>query len=436
MTLYILALETSSSLCGVALLRSDGCGVVVNKLTHDATAEHAERLLPMVDQLLAQEGINASDLDAVAFGQGPGGFTGLRVACGVAQGIAFALGIPVIPIVSLLTVAARDQREDSLNALTQFGTDTLDSRVRVVVQDARMGELYVAAYVLEPDMAQIRWCEVQTPLLLDAGDLAVWLQSQLPVWAAQYAAGNHTGLGVRLLGDGLAAYPELAAAAQAALPSVEIGEPLRPDVVNIAWLGWADWQLGLTIDPDQAAPLYVRDKVAYTTLEREQGLGGNPKAPGVATTLHPMTPDDLDAVAAIEQSVQAFPWTRRNFEDGLKAGYSAWVSRQAGQVTGFCMAMFAPDVAHVLVLAVQPNHQKMGVGAKLLHECEHMAKQRGLPAVILEVRPSNQNAIAFYQHNGYTALATRKDYYPSAHGQREDALVMEKKLLSLKPSHE
>lgn len=436
MTLYILALETSSSLCGVALLTVDDYGAKVNSLAHDATAEHAERLLPMVDQLLTQEGISAADLDAVAFGQGPGGFTGLRVACGVAQGIAYALSIPVIPIVSLLAVAARDQREQATFLLGQSGTDAPDDHIRVIVQDARMGELYVAAYALQNGSARVAWREMQAPLLLDAADLAVWLWDQIPAWAAQRPTGAGGPLGLRLLGDGLAAYPELATTVQAALPAVDVGLPLRPDVVNIAWLGWEAWQLGSIIDPDQAAPLYVRDKVAYTTREREQGLGGNPKAPGVAATIHPMTPADLDAVAAIEQSVQSFPWTRRNFEDGLKAGYSAWVSRQAGQVTGFCMALFAPDVAHVLVLAVKPDHQKTGLGARLLRQCEQAALQRGLPALILEVRPSNLNAIAFYQHDGYTVLATRKDYYPSAHGQREDALVMEKKLLFPEHTHE
>src|SRR3546814_4468191 len=92
MTVYILALETSSSLCGVALLTQAGEEVRVRVLEHDATAEHAERLLTMVDKLLAQEGIACRQLSAIAFGQGKGGFTGLRVACAVAQGMALALG--------------------------------------------------------------------------------------------------------------------------------------------------------------------------------------------------------------------------------------------------------------------------------------------------------------------------------------------------------
>src|SRR5690625_3624126 len=106
---HLLALETSSSVCDVALLSSDGQSMTLRSQSHDATGEHAERLLPMVDELLDQAGIRRQQLSAVAFGQGPGGFTGLRVACGVAQGIAFALGLPVIPIVSLHAAAVREQ---------------------------------------------------------------------------------------------------------------------------------------------------------------------------------------------------------------------------------------------------------------------------------------------------------------------------------------
>src|SRR5690606_17705028 len=102
MTTHLLALETSSSVCGVALAPLDGSARPLHTLEHDATAEHAERLLPMVDAVLEQGGVGKGALAAVAFGQGPGGFTGLRVACGVAQGLAYALGIPVVPIDSLM----------------------------------------------------------------------------------------------------------------------------------------------------------------------------------------------------------------------------------------------------------------------------------------------------------------------------------------------
>src|SRR3546814_12968219 len=105
MDLNLLALETSSARCGVALLRETPAGQATRVREHEGAQEHAERLLPMAGELLAQAGLVPADLHAVAFGQGPGGFTGLRVACGVAQGVGLALQVPGVPGVSPLAVA-------------------------------------------------------------------------------------------------------------------------------------------------------------------------------------------------------------------------------------------------------------------------------------------------------------------------------------------
>ena len=414
MNLHILALETSSSVCGVAMLTRTDAGKHVRTLSHDGTGEHAERLLPMVDQLLSEAGLARHELTAVGFGQGPGGFTGLRVACGVAQGLGFALGIPVIPVVSLLAVAARDLAE--IPGM---------SSIRVVMQDARMHEVYLAAYQPLQAAGSLSWRELQSPVLLSLSDAAAWMQHACARWRTEFPAAQV----VRVAGDALDTYPELRSllADLDAPQSLQLGAALRADAGSIAELAYAAWQRGLWVQPELAAPLYVRDKVAYTTLERKHGQGGNPKA-AAAVTLDIMGEADLDAVAAIERSVQAFPWTRANFVDGLKAGYGAWVARQGTAIVGFCMVMFAPDVAHVLVIAVAPTEQKKGIGALLLRHCETLAKVRGLPSLVLEVRPSNLNAVGFYQRQGFVSLGMRKDYYPAAGGRREDAWVMEKKL--------
>src|SRR3546814_4439189 len=89
-----------------------------------------------------------------------------------------------------------------------------------------------------------------------------------------------------------------------------------------------------------------------------------PKALGFHLSLEPMRVEHLDEVTAIEQKVQAFPWTKGNFADGLQAGYGAWVVTQSGRTLGFCMTMFAPDVAHVLVIAVSPEGQRQGIGSQ------------------------------------------------------------------------
>lgn len=224
--------------------------------------------------------------------------------------------------------------------------------------------------------------------------------------------------------------------------------------------------------PEEAAPLYVRDKVAFTTAERMAGQGGNPRAasqmaaaaacvpsvveassasapdvpeaPGVGAPaeaqsvdssgaaqpveVQPMTAADLDDIADLEARVQAFPWTRGNFADGLAAGYPGCVLRQDGRLAGFCVLMLAPDVAHLLVIAVQPALHRRGLGNRLLAWCEGRASQAGLPGILLEVRPSNPGALRFYERAGYLKVGVRKGYYPSGNGKREDALVMYKSI--------
>lgn len=411
MTLHLLALETSGSVCGVALISRHADGrLTVSRLEHDAVGEHAERLLPMADQLLSERGLGRRALSAVAFGQGPGGFTGLRVACGVAQGIAFALQIPVVPVVSLMAVAQRDR---DIAPQEEAGS------IRVVAHDARMNELYLAAYAPQGE----GWSTVQAPILLAAADLPAWLQQ-----AGGPMREVHGAYGLRLVGDGVHLCPGWQSLEAPAGLELAIGPSLRPDAGTVGRLAMPLYEAGQHVPPEQAAPLYVRDKVAFTTREREEGMGGNPKAPGLGVALRPMGQADVPAVADIEASVQSFPWTAGNFSDGLRAGYGGWVAQQHGRIVGFSMTLFAPDLAHLLVIAVAPDAQRGGIGTALIRHCEKEARARNLPAVLLEVRPSNKNAIAFYHRHGFEQIAVRKDYYPAAGGKREDAWVMRKML--------
>lgn len=141
-----------------------------------------------------------------------------------------------------------------------------------------------------------------------------------------------------------------------------------------------------------------------------------------------LTDADLDDVVALEANVQSFPWTRGNFADALAAGYGAWTLRRDGRLAGFCILMFAPDVAHLLVIAVARDLHRQGLGSLLLDWCEQQARERSLDGVLLEVRPSNTSAVAFYKDRGYLQIGLRRGYYPAEKGGREDALVMQKRL--------
>lgn len=426
MDAHLLALETSSRQCEVALLSSVHGQLEVRTLSHDGQGDNTENLLPMADALLAQAGLGRGSLDVVAFGQGPGGFTGLRVACGVAQGIAMALNIPVVPVGSLQAVAARDVWVDG---------DVNGQPVRVVVQDARMDEVYLGAYrhVPQSEPEAEDWRVVQAPMLLGKADVGVWLRRFRPDWRDAHGLPSP----VRLLGDALDAYPGLRdLAGEPGLADLQVGAAWRSCAEAVARLGLDGWRRRRAVSPDLAAPLYVRDRVAYTMAERERGLGGNPRAvvpPNIA--VEAMTPAHLDDVVAIERAVQSFPWTRRNFQDGLESGYGAWVARRDGAVVGFFLTLYAPDVAHLLLIGVAPDAQRQGVGECLLRHCETESLSHGLDRVILEVRPSNDKALAFYDKHGYTEMSRRKDYYPTGRPEREDALVLEKNLAETAPDH-
>ncbi|HCN73256.1 MAG TPA: bifunctional tRNA (adenosine(37)-N6)-threonylcarbamoyltransferase complex dimerization subunit type 1 TsaB/ribosomal-protein-alanine acetyltransferase RimI [Pusillimonas sp.] len=415
MAFNLIAFETSTTTCSVALLtRRDG-RLHVACASHESQG-HAEHVLPLAQRLLDQAGLTRNDLDLVAFGQGPGGFTGLRVACGVAQGIAYALGVPVVPVPTLQAIAAA------------AGPAGVSGVCRIVVQDARMNELYVAAYWLaspagEPSAA---WQEVQPCVLIAAEDFLFWLDQQARSWSSPGPVGW-----VEMTGDGIQAHPALKAAASVVMGGntylVQLLMESRFDAGSIALQGLQLFESGKCVTPSEAAPLYVRDKVAFTTQERQKGLGGNPRVRG-KLRIEPMRPEHLDEVVDIEASVQSFPWTRGNFADALSAGYGAWVALQDDKVVGFSVVMFAPDVAHLLVIAVAPRFQRGGVGYVLLRHSEQAARDHGLISMLLEVRRSNAKALNFYHNRGFQSLSVRKGYYPAAKSPREDALVLQKDL--------
>ena len=402
--IHILALETSTTTCSVALLTAHGSSVSVVTRELEGTAGHAANLLPMVSALLAECGVERSALSAVAFGQGPGAFTGIRVACGVAQGMGLALTIPLIPIGALPAVAAQ-------------AAGRLPQHLILAALDARMDEAYFAAYVDDVEHGLVI---LQPPVLLPATQLPTFLAQRLPLWHSRAPA----ALGVCYIGEGWG------------LPGATTSVPLgcvaddlqaRPTAQSVATLALRDWHAGQTVLPEHAAPLYLRDRVAFTVAERALGEGGNPRAlaPGQAA-LVPMTVADLPEALEIERAVQSFPWTLKNFEDALAAGYEAWVLRQDAELLGFCIVMQAPDVAHLLVIAVARAHQRQGYAHQLLAQITRSAQAQSAEGVLLEVRPSNHAALAFYAREGFNQIGVRRAYYPAGRGEREDAYVLKK----------
>jgi ribosomal-protein-alanine N-acetyltransferase len=144
----------------------------------------------------------------------------------------------------------------------------------------------------------------------------------------------------------------------------------------------------------------------------------------------PMTVRDVEEVVRIENDAYPFPWTRGNFLDSLDNRYDAWVLREIdGRLAGYFLLMSAVDDVHLLNITVRPDLQGQGIGRYLLDKVCALAKTAGIHQILLEVRPSNQHALAVYRHAGFQMIGTRKKYYPAADSAREDAIVMRLKLV-------
>lgn len=143
--------------------------------------------------------------------------------------------------------------------------------------------------------------------------------------------------------------------------------------------------------------------------------------------LREMTEADLGAVLRIEREVHAHPWTLGNFSDALRSGYQCKVFESAGVVMGYAVMMLAVDEAELLDIAIDKAHQRKGIGRKLLEAMSSLARHANMRRMVLEVRASNQPAIALYRASGFEQIGLRRDYYPAANG-REDAILMGKGL--------
>jgi tRNA threonylcarbamoyladenosine biosynthesis protein TsaB len=224
-TVRILALDTSTEYCSVALW----IGGEIDARETLAGQRHSELVLGMVDDLLRRHGLATGELDGIAFGAGPGSFTGLRIACGITQGLAFGTCLPVVGVGTLLALAAAAAAERTVCCL-----------------DARMGEVYHAAYIV----AGGSWSTVHAPAL------------RAPDAVPALPAGQWIGCGSGFAAQREALVRRYAGRLSAIMPDV------YPHAKHIARLAVPEFEAGRSCAAAAAAPVYLRDKVALRSDER------------------------------------------------------------------------------------------------------------------------------------------------------------------------
>ena len=228
----LLAIETATEACSAAVIVDDDI-VVRHELV---PRRHAELILGMVDKVLAEAGLGMASLDGLAFGRGPGSFTGVRIATGVVQGLALGADLPVAPVSSLQAVAQ--------GALREHGHQRV-----LAAFDARMSEVYWGAFTAGDD-----------GLMRPLGDEHVQAPSQVKVaesgtdWATMDWAGA---------GEGWAQYAGELQAALGLAPTALLTEA-RPYAADVALLGRSALQTGEVVDAADALPVYLRERVTFS----------------------------------------------------------------------------------------------------------------------------------------------------------------------------
>lgn len=198
-------------------------------------AQASAHLMPCIERVLDEAGIHLRELDAIAFGRGPGAFTGLRAACSAAQGLAWGANLPVLPIDTLMVVA-EDARE-------RTGADDV-----WVAMDARMGEIFAGQY----RWSDVGWVALTTPTLVTPDGLNALRFSSPSNWLVGSASSS---FGDRLRCESTAG----------------IDADARPGASALLACAGAAWARGEAIDAAAALPHYLRNRVALTTAERKAG---------------------------------------------------------------------------------------------------------------------------------------------------------------------
>jgi tRNA threonylcarbamoyladenosine biosynthesis protein TsaB len=382
----LLAFDTAGERMTVALAARGGCW----SRSGEGGSKASAALMPAILGVLGEAGLRLADLDAIAFGRGPGAFTGLRTACSVAQGLALGAGKPVLPIDSLLVVAEA----------ARAGAASFRAWAAI---DARMAQIYAAEY----RFADGRWTTLVAPMLLESPTLSAALardaarggrrRRAVGVRAPPRAARRGAALSRGARRRRRAARPAPSGLARrrrrrrgrraAALRARQGGETTREREARA--------------QPPRrrrrmSAPAAPRR--SSRSAQREDAVSANPRPPArqiAGHSLRPMTLASLEGVVALENEVYPFPWTRGNFVDSLAAGYVAWtLNGSGGELLAYCVAMRGAGEMHLLNITVAPAARRQGHARRLLDALVDECRDVGAERLWLEVRPGQRRCAA------------------------------------------
>ena len=392
--MFILAIETTGPRCSAALIDEKG---IVKELVSEGELKHLQSLTPMISRLM--EGASFDEVSDIAVSVGPGSFTGIRIGVTTARALAQALSKPLISVPTLHAFGADEEAGEDVLVCPVF--------------NARRNQIYGGAYK-----------EGKEIVAAGAYDLDEFL--------SMLSGGKY-----RFIGDGVGAYGE------------KIDEWARKEEADISFStkdqrasGVARMALAMKKDPEafsgrtglgyeELEPEYMRKAEAQKKLEdrlkAEKAAGavkdGSTGEKVGSRLLRTATSEDIPAMVEIENRCFSRPNTeesfRREIEDNPDMDYA--LAEVDGKPAGYAGLWRVAGEGHINNVAVDPGYRKRGIGTEIIKKLMDDARKEGIKEFTLEVRPSNEAAIALYRKFGFDSEGRRKAYYQD---NGEDALIM------------
>lgn len=372
----ILGIESSSLVASIAIVEDEN---ILAEYTVNFKKTHSQTLLPMLDEVMRMLGMELQEIDAIAVSGGPGSFTGLRIGAATAKGLGFALQKPLIHVPTL-----------DATAYNLCGSDALICPI----MDARRNQVYNGLYYCDRDLKVI--CAQRA---VDMHELILEL--------------NARGERVIFLGDGVPVYQKMIENEITIPYTFAMAHQNRQRAASVASLGLCYARENKMVSASDFAPNYLRKSQA----ERERR--GNEKAVITKAEM-----GDVLAIQAVENLCFKDAWTKKMITSALEGVYDeVYVYREKESIVGYIDFRIVQDEAEVFRIAVVPEKRKMHCAWQLMEVMQEVCRQKNIVKQFLEVRVSNEPAIALYQKYGFVEIGRRKEYYINP---VEDAILMKK----------
>ena len=364
----------------------------------ESRAEHTDSLVPFVEKISETSVGKLQKIRKFVLINGPGSFTGLRVANSMIHGLAFGLGGKVVSV-SLFELFAfawliKKNRSKSIKS---------DSLHLNIVLNSRLGEYFCGLVKCEQTDKHKTgkffpwWIDLKEPPTVKTSDeVSSWKSREHTIFCPKLTdfcwsgAFDYLNLNVNKV-------------------SFSVIAVLYQLMVTKKWH-----------EPGEVFPLYVKNKVAQSSLERR-----------FEPPLHirGLSIRDISLLKQIEDQAYEFGWSEGNFLDALNEDYVAKALINNSVMVGYYFWQKVLNECHLLNFTIASERQRKGLGNWMLSQLIESVKTRSIEAIYLEVRPSNDTAISLYAKFGFSIIGRRKNYYPEKEG-REDALVMKRRILN------